>query len=208
MTHPPAPLIVVSGPSGVGKSTVVARTLDLDPRIWLSVSATTRSPRTGEVDGREYFFVSDAEFDRLVETDGLLEWAAFAGNRYGTPSAPVRQRREEGIPVLLEIEVQGARQVRERVPGALLVFLAPPSWEVLEARLTGRGTESADAVARRLGAAREELAASGEFDVVLVNADVEECSRALLDLVVDPSGAPGGSATPTCPSRTSAIDSE
>lgn len=187
-----APLVVVSGPSGVGKSTVVARALDLEPRIWLSVSATTRAPRAGEQDGREYFFVSDEEFDRLIDSDGLLEWAAFAGNRYGTPRQPVQERREQGTPVLLEIEVQGARQVRDRVPGALLVFLEPPSWEVLEQRLTGRGTESSDAVARRLAAAREELAAAGEFDVVLVNADVRECAEALVACAVDPSPARGG----------------
>jgi guanylate kinase len=187
-----APLLVVSGPSGVGKSTVVAAALALDPGIWLSVSATTRSPRPGEVDGREYFFVTDEEFDDLVATGGLLEWAAFAGNRYGTPRAPVQEHRTAGTPVLLEIEVQGARQVRQAVPSALLVFLAPPSWEVLRGRLTGRGTESPEAVARRLQAARDELAAAEEFDCVLVNADVGECARSLLALVADPTSVPRG----------------
>ena len=183
-----APLVVVSGPSGVGKSTVVKAALALEPRIWLSVSATTRRPRPGEVDGREYFFVAEEEFDRLVATDGLLEWAAYAGNRYGTPRAAVEERRAAGTPVLLEIEVQGARQVRAAVPEALLVFLAPPSWEVLTARLTGRGTEEPEVVARRLEAAREELSAAGEFDRVLVNADVGECARALVAWVADPAG--------------------
>ena len=114
---PAASLVVVSGPSGVGKSTVVARALQLDPSIWLSVSATTRAPRAGEIDGREYFFVSDERFDELVATDGLLEWAQFAGNRYGTPREPVERQRRAGHPVLLEIEVQGARQVRRAGPG-------------------------------------------------------------------------------------------
>jgi guanylate kinase len=187
-----APLVVVSGPSGVGKSTVVAEALSLDPSIWLSVSATTRAPRPGEVDGREYFFVSGDEFDGLVAHDGLLEWAAFAGNRYGTPRGPVEEHRHAGTPVLLEIEVQGARQVRQAVPGALLVFLAPPSWGILKDRLTGRGTESPEAVERRLAAAREELAAAEEFDCVLVNADVRECAQSLLALVADPTSVPRG----------------
>lgn len=188
MTSVLAPLVVVSGPSGVGKSTVVAAVRELDPTIWLSVSVTTRLPRPGEVDGREYFFVTNEEFDELVRTDGLLEWASYAGNRYGTPRAAVEAKRALGTPVLLEIEVQGARQVRTAVPEALLVFLEPPSWEVLTARLTGRGTEEPAVVERRLEVAREELAAAAEFDRVLVNADVQECARALIAWAVDPTG--------------------
>jgi guanylate kinase len=180
-----APLVVVSGPSGVGKSTVVAAALAKNPGIWLSVSVTTRQPRPGEENGQQYFFVTDAEFDELIATDGLLEWAQYAGNRYGTPRRAVEEKRDAGVPVLLEIEVQGARQVRVAVEGALLVFLQPPSWEALQARLTGRGTESPDVVERRLQAAREELAAAEEFDEVLVNADVQDCSDALLRLVAE-----------------------
>lgn len=188
-----APLIVVSGPSGVGKSTVVAEVLRRCPEVWLSVSATTRAPRPGEVDGKDYFFLDAERFDELRESGGLLEWAAFAGNRYGTPRAPVEQHRFAGQPVLLEIEVQGARQIRRAVPDATLVFLAPPDPDVLRDRLTGRGTEDPAAIARRLEAATRELAAAEEFDRVLVNADVGQCAQALLDFaglsgVKDPPG--------------------
>ena len=180
-----APLVVVSGPSGVGKSTVVDAVLALAPDVWLSVSATTRPPRAGEVNGREYFFVDNSEFSRLIEDDELLEWAEFAGNRYGTPRGPVLEHRASGTPVILEIEVAGARQVRNRVPEAQLVFLEPPSWPELEARLIGRGTESTESVAKRLAAAEQELAAAPEFDRVIVNTDVGHCAGALVACLYD-----------------------
>ncbi|WP_431032367.1 guanylate kinase [Streptomyces sp. P6-2-1] len=175
-------LTVLSGPSGVGKSTVVAHLRKEHPEIWLSVSATTRKPRPGEQHGVQYFFVSDDEFDKLVANGELLEWAEFAGNRYGTPRAAVTERLERGEPVLLEIDLQGARLVRASMPEARLVFLAPPSWEELVRRLTGRGTEEPEVIERRLAAARVELAAESEFDVTLVNTAVEDVSRELLAL--------------------------
>lgn len=184
MTSPPeAALVVLSGPSGVGKTTVVREIRRRYPQVWVSVSATTRHPRPGEVDGVHYHFVSDAEFDRLVAADELLEWASFAGHRYGTPRQPVRDHLAAGVPVLLEIEISGARQVRSRMPHARLVFLAPPSWEELERRLAGRGTEPAAVRSARLELARAEMAARDEFDVTIVNSSVEDVCRQLLPLL-------------------------
>ncbi|MFF6981790.1 guanylate kinase [Streptomyces sp. NPDC008343] len=176
-------LTVLSGPSGVGKSTVVAHMRKEHPEVWLSVSATTRKPRPGEQHGVHYFFVTDEEMDKLIANGELLEWAEFAGNRYGTPRAAVLERLEAGEPVLLEIDLQGARQVRESMADAQLVFLAPPSWEELVRRLTGRGTEPPEVIARRLDAAKIELAAEPEFDVTLVNTSVEDVARELLALM-------------------------
>ncbi|GAA2142230.1 guanylate kinase [Kitasatospora kazusensis] len=176
-------LTVLSGPSGVGKSTVVAHMRQQHPEAWLSVSATTRRPRPGEQHGVHYYFVDNDEFDKLIANGELLEWAVFAGNRYGTPRAAVLEKLESGVPVLLEIDLQGARQVRESMAEALLVFLAPPSWEELVRRLTGRGTESQSVIERRLEAAKVELAAEAEFDMTLVNRSVEQVVAELLALL-------------------------
>jgi len=150
----------------------------------LSVSVTTRPSRPGEAGGREYHFVSDSEFDRMLRHGELLEWAQFAGNRYGTPRAPVMRRLAEGIPALLEIDLAGARQVRHAIPSALLIFLAPPSWDELVRRLTARGTEPPEVISRRLQAARAEMAADSEFDVTLVNTSVDDVCRQLVTLML------------------------
>jgi guanylate kinase len=177
-------LTVLAGPTAVGKGTVTAWVREHHPEIWISVSATTRRRRPGEVDGVHYQFVTDDEFDRLVAQDDLLEWAVVhKGARYGTPRQPVLDALSEGRSALLEIDLQGARQVRERMPEALFVFLAPPSWEELVRRLVGRGTEDAAERERRLETARDELAAEPEFDEVVVNRRIHAAGEELVELM-------------------------
>jgi guanylate kinase len=178
-----ARLTVLSGPSGVGKGSVVAEIRRHHPSVWLSVSVTTRSPRPGETDGVEYHFVSRDEFDRMVDAGELLEHATYAGNCYGTPRRPVEERLAAGLPALLEIELQGARQVRDAMPEAQFVFLAPPSWDELVRRLVGRGTEDDETIRVRLEVAKVELEAEKEFDVVVVNDRVERAAKELVALL-------------------------
>jgi guanylate kinase len=178
-----ARLTVLSGPSGVGKGTVVGYLRRHHPQIWVSTSVTTRPPRAEETDGIEYHFLSERQFTRLVAEEALLEHASYAGHRYGTPRSPVQHRVAGGLPALLEIDLQGARQEREQMPSARLVFLAPPSLAELERRLVARGTESPEVVRQRLQTAKEELAAVGEFDDVVVNSSVPEAAERLVALL-------------------------
>jgi guanylate kinase len=177
-------LTVLSGPAGVGKSSIVDYLREHHPEIWHSVSVTTRPQRPGEVEGVDRHFVDSETFARMVRDGELLEHAHYAGNWYGTPRAPVDERLARGEAVLLEIEVQGARQVRSLMPEALLVFLAPPSWDELERRLRGRDTESAGLIQRRLDTARIELAAEDEFDETIVNTSVPEAAETLAGLMI------------------------
>jgi guanylate kinase len=178
-------LVVLAGPTAVGKGTVAAAVRERHPDVWISVSATTRAPRPGEVDGVHYRFVSEEEFDRMIEDDELLEWAVVHRTaRYGTPRRPVEEALASGRLAMLEIDLQGARLVRDSMPDALFVFLKPPSWEELERRLVGRGTETDEERARRLDTAREELAAENEFDVTIVNHEVHDAADQLVALMV------------------------
>jgi guanylate kinase len=170
-------LIVIAGPSGVGKGSVVQRLLSRDPKgLSLSVSATTRSPRSGEVEGVDYVFVSDETFDAMIQDGELLEWAEIVGHRSGTPARFVTEQLQAGRDVVLEIDVKGAQQVRDAAPNALLIFLLPPSFEELERRLRGRGTEDEDRIERRLDTARWELQQEGWFDHRVLNDDLQRAS--------------------------------
>ena len=177
----PGKLLVLSGPGGVGKSAVAKKLRELGG-FWVSVSATTRKPRSNEIDGHDYYFVSNEEFTRMINADEFLEWAEFAGNRYGTPLEQVKHALLLGKNVLLEIEIAGAKQVKAHLPQSVLVFLEPPTWEELVSRLEGRGTDSPERRAERLELAQEELAAASFFDVVLVNDQVESVVGKLIEL--------------------------
>lgn len=180
-------VVVLSGPSAVGKSTIVRCLRERIPDLHFSVSVTTRSPRPGEVDGVDYTFVSADRFRELIAEGALLEWSEIHGGLQlsGTPAQPVREAIAAGRPVLIEVDLAGARAVKKAMPEALTVFLAPPSWEELESRLTGRGTESPEAIERRLATARAELAAQDDFDTVVVNSQLESACAELVSLLVN-----------------------
>lgn len=176
-------LIVFSGPSGSGKGTVLAEYLKSHPEAAFSVSATTRKPRPGETDGVDYHFVSKERFLEMIDSGEILEHTQYNGNYYGSPVGPIRRELEAGRDVILEIEVDGAAQVREKIPEALLIFILPPSFTELERRLTGRGTESAQEIDGRLAAARREIKEAGRYDYILVNDDAHEAAKRLSGLI-------------------------
>ena len=176
-------LIIITGPSGVGKGTVVKEILNRDRHIWLSISATTRKPREGEKNGENYYFISNDRFKDMIDKKEFLEWAKFAGNYYGTPLSTVNEKIEKGFIVLLEIEVEGAKQIKEKFPESLSIFLLPPSKEELEKRIRKRGTEKEDAINIRLSRANYEIASSDKFDFVLTNHDINETVNGVFKII-------------------------
>jgi len=184
-------IVVISGPSGVGKSTVAQQVLERSPVLVRSVSLTTRRPRAGEVDGEDYFFVSPAEFAAKRDGGGLLEWAEVYGNLYGTEAEQVDRQLASGKSVLLEIDVQGGRSVKAARPGAVLIFILPPSVQALEERLRGRGTDEEEVILRRLENARRELDSAGEYDFRVINDDLERCVGEVLEIIEAGSGQSG-----------------
>jgi len=176
-------LIILTGPSGVGKGTVVKEILDKDKNIWLSISATTRKPREGEKDGENYYFLNQENFKEMIEQNLFLEWAEFAGNYYGTPLSSVNEKIKNGFTVLLEIEVEGAKQIKEKFPNSLSIFLLPPNKAELERRIRNRGTEKEEAIKKRLYRANYEISASNEFDFALTNYDVDETAKRIIKLI-------------------------
>ena len=176
-------LTVLTGPSGVGKGTIVRKILDNHSDVWLSISATTRQPRFGEIDGEHYFFLDKKNFQEIVDSEGFLEWASFSNIFYGTPKKIVKEKIKQGTIVLLEIELEGARQIRKSFPNALQIFIAPPSLSELEKRIRGRGTETELAIRDRLKIANKEIIAKKEFDAVVVNEDIDKAYREIENLM-------------------------
>ncbi len=176
-------LTVLTGPSGVGKGTIVRKILENHSDVWLSISATTRQPRYGEIEGEHYFFLEKKNFQEIINKDGFLEWASFSNNFYGTPKKMVKEKIHKGTNVLLEIELKGARQIRKSFPEALQIFLAPPNLAELEKRIRGRGTESEESIRDRLSIAKNELIAKEEFDAVVINKEVESTLKEIEGLM-------------------------
>ena len=176
-------LIILTGPSGVGKGTVVKEILGKDKNIWLSISATTREPREGEKEGENYYFLNQEKFKKMIEQNLFLEWAQFAGNYYGTPLSSVNQKIKKGFIVLLEIEVEGAKQIKEKFPNSLSIFLLPPDKAELEKRIRNRGTENEESIKKRLLRANYEISASNQFDFELTNHNVEQTAKRIIKLI-------------------------
>ena len=176
-------LIIITGPSGVGKGTVVKEILSKNKNIWLSISATTREPRAGEKEGVNYYFLNQEKFKEMIEEKLFLEWAQFAENYYGTPLSSVNEKIKKGLTVLLEIEVEGAKQIKEKFPESLSIFLLPPNKEELERRIRNRGTEKEEAIKQRLLRANYEISASNQFDFALINHNVNETAKRIIKLV-------------------------